>query len=159
MGRLTSWFFFCTCLFCVQEVGLFQSSGIMSHHGVAGIPALLLYLSVLCSGGWTLFGSRDNITPWGSWHPGPSFVLVFYVQEVGTFRSLGTLSHQEAAGILALLLYLSVLCAGGGPFSVPRDHVTPRDGWHPGPYFNPSSPGLVANRFVFFSCNRIKHML
>ncbi len=50
----------------------------------------------------------------------------------------------------------SVVCAGGGPFSVSRDHVTPRDGWHPGPSFNPSSPGLVANRFVFFSCNKNK---
>jgi hypothetical protein len=29
-----------------------------------------------------------------------------------------------------LLLYLSVLCARGWPFSVPRDIVTPRSGWH-----------------------------
>jgi hypothetical protein len=143
----------------MQEVGPFQSLGTTSCQGAADILALLLYLSVLCAGGGPFSVPRDHVTPRDGWLPGPSFVPVFCVRRRGPFRSLGPTSHHGAADILALLLYLSVLCAGGGPFSVPRDHVTPRDGWHLGPSFNPSSPGLVANRFVFFSCNKIKHVL
>jgi hypothetical protein len=137
MVQLASWPFFCTCLFCAQEAGPFQSSGTMSHHGAAGILALLLYLSVLCAGGWPFWVPRDNFTP----QRAGILALLLYLSVLcaggGPFPIPRNHVTPGGGWHPVLLLYLSVLCAGGGSFSVPRDHVTPRGGWHSGPSFVP----------------------
>jgi hypothetical protein len=130
----------------------------------------LLYLSVLCAGGWPFSVPRNNVTPRGSWHPGPSFVSTCLLcVQVGPFWSLGTTSHH---GLLASRPFFCtcLFCVqDGGPFSVPRDHVTTWCGWHPGPscvpvflerrrwaLFGPWGPShtmmRLASRPIFCTC-------